>query len=68
MLSPVPGVVAHTAVYLPVDGRLYLADTYNSKLKVLEPATRTVFYFAVGSAVATVRPRPIAPVTASSAR
>jgi hypothetical protein len=24
MLSPVPGVVAHTAVYLPVDGRLFL--------------------------------------------
>ena len=24
MLSPVPGVVAHTAIYLPVDGRLFL--------------------------------------------
>jgi len=24
MLSPVPGIVAHTAVYLPVDGRLFL--------------------------------------------
>jgi hypothetical protein len=32
MLSPVPGEVAHTAVYLPVDGRLFLLLTPNSTL------------------------------------